>query len=351
MTSKKIMQEILNIFRSQKIPNTFAAPFFMMLCTGIPLLVGSYFNHLNYALLASLGTMVFLYTPNTNLMHSMSVLFCCSYGLILCFLLGVFANLYPQFIVLFVFLVATLVTCATSYFNLPPPGNYFFIMSFSISAFMPLAFAQNIQIIGFVFMGTTLACIFGFIYNLYQIRKNRAFKKPQNKQKNFSLVITDSVITGFVVALSIFIAIALNFSRPYWVGILALGVLRGISYYIVVSKLIKRLIGTIFGLVLTMYLLSLHENMWVLSIILMIFVFIGYFYLSKNLLIAIIFLTPLSIFFAEIGNFHLLVDELIKTRFYDTLLGGSVGVIGGYLFHWKIVYNKIDLFLKKYLMR
>lgn len=345
-----IKDEIINIFKSQKSTATLAIPTATTICIGTPLLLGAYFEHINYALLASLGSMIFLHTPNTNLMNKMVVLFCCSYGLILCFLLGIFANLYPNLIVLFITLVSMLVSSACAYFQLPPPGNFFFIMAFSISAFMPLSFAQNINTIGFVFMGTTLACLVGFIYGLLMLQKQKPTQKPPKPQKAFNLIITDSVITGFVIGLAIFIAIKLGFSRPYWVGISALAVLRGITYYAVVNRHFKRLVGTFFGLFLTMFLLPLDESLWILSFALMALVFLGQYFLSRNLLISITFLTPLSILFAEIGNFHLPVNELIHTRLYDTILGGSIGAIGGYLFHWERCYSKIDSTLKKLLL-
>lgn len=42
-------------------------PFAAALASGLPLLVGAWFGHMDYGLVSSLGGLVFLYTPNTPL--------------------------------------------------------------------------------------------------------------------------------------------------------------------------------------------------------------------------------------------------------------------------------------------
>lgn len=47
-------------------------PFAAALASGLPLLVGAYFDRMDYGLVSSLGGMVFLSLPNTPLSHRMA---------------------------------------------------------------------------------------------------------------------------------------------------------------------------------------------------------------------------------------------------------------------------------------
>lgn len=57
-------------------------PFAAALASGLPLLVGAWFGHLDYGLISSLGGMVFLYLPETPMYHRMVVLLACAFALI-----------------------------------------------------------------------------------------------------------------------------------------------------------------------------------------------------------------------------------------------------------------------------
>lgn len=341
-----IIDELKKLFTLNNSKISWQTPLAAAFSIGIPLLFGAYYNHIDYALLTSIGGLVFLYMPNTNLVHRIIVLFCCSYGLILCFMLGMFANMYPSLIVLFITILTIVVSMICSYVKLAPPGNYFFIMTFSIAAFMPSSFTKTITSIGLVFLGTTLACIIGIIFSLIMLRINKEIRQPHTAEKDFDIVIVDSIITGVVIGLSIFIAQMLDFSRPYWVGLSALAVLRGISYHIILTNHFQRIVGTFIGLILTFYLLPLEHNPWLLSFSLMLFVFVGLFTMTRNLALSILFFTPLSIFLAEVGNLHTDTFELVQSRLLDTILGGTIGILGGYIFHYEKAYNSISKGIK-----
>jgi len=56
-------------------------PFCAALANGLPLLVGAYFDHLDYGLVSSLGGLVFLYAPNTPPSHRQVSLMASAFGL------------------------------------------------------------------------------------------------------------------------------------------------------------------------------------------------------------------------------------------------------------------------------
>ena len=85
-------------------------PFAAALSTGLPLLIGDYFDHLDYGLVSSLGGLVFLYLPNTPMHHRMVSLMACSFGMSTCYAMGVMSHFFPLILVLVLTFITILVT-------------------------------------------------------------------------------------------------------------------------------------------------------------------------------------------------------------------------------------------------
>lgn len=101
---RRELRQLLQFNRSDR---RWQLPFCAALASGLPLMVGLYFDHIEYGLVSSLGGLIFLYTPATPLAHRMMVLMSCSFGMIACHALG-------------------------------PPRGVFFMMAASIDAFSPV---------------------------------------------------------------------------------------------------------------------------------------------------------------------------------------------------------------------
>lgn len=101
---RRELRQLLQFNRSDR---RWQLPFCAALASGLPLMVGLYFDHIEYGLVSSLGGLIFLYTPATPLAHRMMVLMSCSFGMIACHALG-------------------------------PPRGVFFMMAASINAFSPV---------------------------------------------------------------------------------------------------------------------------------------------------------------------------------------------------------------------
>lgn len=72
-------------------------PFAAALSSGLPLLVGAHFNHLEFGLVSSLGGMVFLYLPSTPLHHRMVTIMACAFAMSACYAFGVLAHFLAGF--------------------------------------------------------------------------------------------------------------------------------------------------------------------------------------------------------------------------------------------------------------
>ena len=60
-----LLSELAELVRINPSDRPWQMPFAAALATGLPLLVGAYFDHMEYGLISSLGGLTFLYLPNT----------------------------------------------------------------------------------------------------------------------------------------------------------------------------------------------------------------------------------------------------------------------------------------------
>ena len=104
-------------------------PFAAALASGLPLLVGAYFDRMGYGLVSSLGGLVFLYLPSTPLYHRMVSVMACSFGVAACYALGIMSHFLPPLMMPVLVFTAILVTMVRRFYGLGPPGSLFFIMA------------------------------------------------------------------------------------------------------------------------------------------------------------------------------------------------------------------------------
>ncbi len=114
-------------------------PFCAALASGLPLLIGAYFDHLDYGLVSSLGGLVFLYTPGMPMSHRMVSLMAAVFGMSACFALGLMSHFLPVLLVPVLSFIAILVTMVCRFYVVGPPGSLFFIMAAAIGAYSPIA--------------------------------------------------------------------------------------------------------------------------------------------------------------------------------------------------------------------
>src|SRR5690606_32789309 len=104
-------------------------PLAAALCSGLPLLIGAWFGHMDYALAASLGGMVFLYLPGTALSHRMVWIMACSFGLIASYAGGLLSQFVALGVIPALSMTAILVTMVCRFYGVGPPGSLFFVMA------------------------------------------------------------------------------------------------------------------------------------------------------------------------------------------------------------------------------
>jgi uncharacterized membrane protein YccC len=318
-------------------------PFCAALAMGFPLLIGAYFERLDYGLVSSLGGLVFLYSPNTPLSHRMISLMAAAFGLSACYALGVMSHFFPLLLVPMLTFIAILVSMVCRFYVVEPPGSLFFIMAAAIGAYSPIEFLQVPLYVGLLAMGCLLACLIAFFYSIYILRLQPPKPVTPLPPATFDFVIIDSIIIGLFVGISLALAQALHLERPYWVPMSCLAVIQGVSLRAVWNKQVHRIAGTGLGLLLAWLLLTLPLDKWSISLMMMLLAFLIETLVVRHYGLAVIFITPLTIFLVEATQLgHDSPNTMLQARLFDTVLGSVVGLVGGVCLHNPRIRNLLS---------
>jgi uncharacterized membrane protein YccC len=121
---------------------------------------------------------------------------------------------------------------------------------------------------------------------------------------------------------------------PYWVPVSCLAVIQGLSVRAVWDRQVHRVVGTGFGLLVSWGLLALPLDKWSICVMMTGLAFVIETLVVRNYGMAVIFITPLTIFLAEAASFGQgSAAPLIQARLFDTILGSVVGLVGGVCLH------------------
>lgn len=309
-------------------------PFAAALASGLPLLVGAYFGRMDYGLVSSLGGLVFLYLPETPLHHRMVSLMACAFALTACYALGVMSHLLPALMMLVLTFIAILVTMVCRFYRVGAPGSLFFIMAAAIGAYSPGDILQVPLKVGLIAMGCLLACLIAFLYSIYILRRRAPRPIEPLPTPTFDFVVFDSVVIGICVGISLAFAQLFQLENAYWVPISCLAVIQGMTLRAVWDKQVHRLLGTGIGLLLSWGLLTLPLDNWSISFLMMALAFVIETVVVRHYGFATIFITPMTILLADAATLgHGSAADLVQARFFDTLLGCFVGLLGGFCLH------------------
>ena len=326
--------ELLHLTKLNTSDRRWQMPLAAALANGLPLLVGAWFGHLEYGLVSSLGGLVFLHLPNTALYHRMITLMACGFGLMACYTLGVLSHFVPPLMMPVLIFSAILVTMICRFFRLGPPGSLFFIMAASIGAYSPVEILQVPLFVGLLTMGCLLGGLIALFYSLAILRIQAPQPIMPLPPASFDFVVFDSVVIGAFVGISLALAQVLNLPRPYWVPVSCLAVIQGMSLRAVWTRQVHRILGTGIGLLLAWGLLELPLDKWGICLMMTALTFVIETVIMRHYGIAVIFITPMTIFLAEAAHLGQGSSAaLIQARLMDTVLGSVVGLIGGICLH------------------
>lgn len=327
------LSHLLTVNRSKR---PWHMPIIATIAISFPVFVGAYFEALPSGIKASLGAMVILNTPLAGkLPYRLVTVMAWGFAMSLCFALGLIAQQVPVLTLPIFTLMAFGIVIFGRYYRQPPPAGLFVMMAGAIALFIPLPLEEVMSATGLVMLGSGFALILSFLYSLFLLATRPATPTPIYSYEPDT--ITESIIVAGFVSLALLIALILNLTNPYWAAVSCFLIIQGIHLRTMWIKQIHRLLGTIVGVSLAGWMLSWGLSIWgVASAVLVMMLFIESL-VDRHYGLAVIFITPLTIFIAEYGSGLPLSEQAYQTvmraRLYDTAIGCLVGLSGGVVMH------------------
>ena len=171
-------------------------------------------------------------------------------------------------------------------------------------------------------------------YSVFTLRTQAPQPVAPLPPATFDFVVFDSVVIGLFVGLSLALAQLLDLQRAYWVPVSCLAVIQGVSFRAVWNKQLQRIVGTVLGLLLFLGLLALPLDKWTISLLVMALSFIVEVMIVRHYGLAVIFITPLTLFLAEAATLgHGVPTGILQAQLVDTIVGSLVGLVGDFCLH------------------
>lgn len=327
------MAHLLTINRSKR---PWHMPIVAAIAISFPVFVGAYFGTLPSGIKASLGAMVILNTPLVGkLSYRLVTVMAWSFAMSLCFALGLIAQQIPILKLPIFTLMAFGIVIFGRYYRQPPPAGLFVMMAGAIALFMPMSLENIIPATGLVMLGSGFSFIMALLYSLFLLATRPSTPTPTYSYEPDT--ISESVIVAGFVSLTLLIALALQLSNPYWAAVSCFLIIQGIHLRTMWIKQIHRLLGTIVGVVLAGWMLSWGLSIWGVALTVLIMMLCIENLVDRHYGLAVIFITPLTIFIAEYGSGLPFSEQayqtVIRARLFDTVIGCLIGLSGGVVMH------------------
>jgi len=311
-------------------------PLFSATTISFPVFVSAYFDALSAGIISSLGAMVILNLPLVGkLPYRLITVMGWGFGMSLCFALGLLAQQIPILILPVFALISLSVVLFSRYYQQPPPGGLFIMMAGAVALFMPITLDQMPHSVGLIMLGSAFAVLMALPYSLFLLLTREC--KPAPIYTYQADIISESVIVAGFVTLSLVIAVMLNMSHPYWAAVSCFIIIQGIHLRTIWIKQVHRLLGTLVGAGLASWMLSWGLSVWSVAASVLVMILCIEALVDRHYGLAVIFITPLTIFIAEYGSGIPLMNQadhhVTYVRLVDTAIGCVVALVGGVVMH------------------
>lgn len=172
---------------------------------------------------------------------------------------------------------------------------------------------------------------------LENIGRSIIVSKPSLKMKLIkacdkdSIIFVNAVRSGIILTIASIISYKFGFSRAYWIPLSCTSAMMGATIIGTFHRAVQRTIGTLVGLILAIYILSLQPKGLLLIIICILLTGITELFIVKNYALAVIFITPNALLIAETATKTHDFSYFATARVTDILVGVGIGLIGTYI--------------------
>ncbi|GMA64383.1 FUSC family protein [Alicyclobacillus fastidiosus] len=141
-----------------------------------------------------------------------------------------------------------------------------------------------------------------------------------------SVVLPATLRIGIAVVVATLIAAGLGNQHPYWVPLTVACVLQGATVPATVQRTVQRAIGTSLGVLLGGGILAVQPRLGMMVVIAMVLQLVVELIIVRNYAIAVVFITPIPLVLAEMGQRGMSPEAIVQARLFDTLLGCTLGL-------------------------
>lgn len=146
-----------------------------------------------------------------------------------------------------------------------------------------------------------------------------------------SLVVPAAARIGVAVAGGLLVGQLSGAPRPYWIALTTAAVLQGSTLLITARRAIERAAGTLVGVLFAGLLVVADPGQWAIVLGVGVFLFLAQLTIGASYVVAVAFLTPMTLLLAEIGQPGQLSNDLVLWRLADTVIGCVLGYAAGRL--------------------
>ena len=343
--------ELAHLVKVNKSQRPWHLPIVMAIAISFPIFVGVYFEALSSGIKASLGAMIILNLPLTgSLPHRLLTLMAWGFAMSLSFALGATAQQLPWLRLPVFALIAFAVIVFGRYYRQPPPAGLFIMMASAIALFIPMPLEQVLPATGLIVFGSIFATFVALLYSLCLLATRPS--QPSTTYSYESDTLTESIIVAGFVSLALLIAVLLDMTNPYWAAVSCFIIIQGIHLRTMWIKQFHRLLGTLIGIGLAGWMLSWGLTGWQVAVAILVMMISIESLIDRHYGLAVIFITPLTIFIAEYGSGALITEQLyqqvMRARLLDTALGCLLGILGGWVMHstqLRLPFQKLEHWL------
>ena len=326
------LSHLLTVNRSQR---PWHMPIISAIAISFPVFIGAYFGNLSAGIKASLGSMIILNLPLIGtLPYRLVTVMAWGFAMVLSFALGLMAQQLPILRLPVFVLIAFGVVMLGRYYRQPPPAGLFVMMAGAIALFIPVPIDQVLHATGLVLLGGGASMLLALLYTLFLLATRPIVPTPVYCYE--SDMLSDSVIVVSFVSLALVVAVLLEMPYPYWAAMSCFIIIQGMQLRTMWIKQLHRLLGTLVGMGVAGWMLSWGLSVWGVAIAILLMMLLIESFVDRHYGIAVIFITPLTIFIAEYGSTMLappVADVIIQARMLDTALGCVIGLGGGLAIH------------------
>ena len=205
------------------------------------------------------------------------------------------------------------------------------MMSTAIALFIPVPLTYIVAATGLVMLGSGFALIMALLYSLFLLATRKRTNLPAQSYQPET--ISESIMVAGFVSLALSIALVLAMPYPYWAAVSCFIIIQGIHLRTMWIKQFHRLLGTLIGMGVAAWMLSWQLTLWQVAAAILVLMLCIESLVDRHYGLAVIFITPLTVFIAEYGSglppSQQLYQEVIQARMLDTALGCIIGLIGG----------------------